>query len=62
MKILTLSDRVDELIYSPAIKHLFNDVDLVLGCGDLPHYYLEFIVTMIGGPLFYVVGNHANAI
>ena len=62
MKILTLSDRVDELIYSPAIKHLFNDVDLVLGCGDLPHYYLEFVVTMLGGPLFYVVGNHANAI
>jgi Icc-related predicted phosphoesterase len=62
MKILTVSDKVEEIIYSPAIKHLFGDVDVVLGCGDLPHYYLEFIVTMIGGPLFYVVGNHANAI
>jgi Icc-related predicted phosphoesterase len=62
MKILTISDKVDELLYSPAIKHLFADVDLVLGCGDLPHYYLEFIVTMLGGPLFYVVGNHANEI
>ena len=27
-------------------------MDLVLGCGDLPAYYLEFIVTMLGGPLF----------
>jgi Icc-related predicted phosphoesterase len=53
---------VDELIYSPAIKVLFDDVDLVLSCGDLPHYYLEFIVTMLGGPLFYVIGNHANAV
>jgi Icc-related predicted phosphoesterase len=62
MKILTVSDKVNELIYSPAIKHLFGDVDLVLGCGDLPLHYLEFIVTMLGGPLFYVVGNHANAV
>jgi Icc-related predicted phosphoesterase len=47
------------MIHSPALKRQFGDVDLVLGCGDLPHYYLEFIVTMLGGPLFYVIGNHA---
>jgi uncharacterized protein len=62
MKILTVSDKVEQLIYSPAIKRLFGDVDLVLGCGDLPFYYLEYIVTMLGGPLFYVIGNHANAV
>ena len=62
MKILAVSDKVDELLYSPAIKHLFKDVDLVLGCGDLPFHYLEFLVTMLGKPLFYVVGNHANEI
>jgi Icc-related predicted phosphoesterase len=62
MKILTVSDRVEALIYSPAIKRYFADVDLVLGCGDLPFYYLEFIVTMLGGPLFYVIGNHANEV
>lgn len=62
MRILAISDKVDELLYSPAIKQLCGDVDLVLGCGDLPYYYLEFIVTMLGGPLFYVIGNHANAI
>jgi Icc-related predicted phosphoesterase len=62
MKILTVSDKVDELIYSPAIKRLGADVDLVLGCGDLPAYYLEFIVTMLGGPLYYVIGNHANEV
>jgi len=62
MKILTVSDKVDELLYSPAIRQRFADVELVLSCGDLPHYYLEFIVTMLGGPLFYVIGNHANAV
>ena len=62
MKILAVSDKVEEIIYSPAIKRLFGDVDMVIGCGDLPFYYLEFIVTLLGGPLFYVIGNHANAI
>lgn len=62
MKILTISDKVEQLLYSPAIKRLYGDVDLVLGCGDLPFYYLEFVVTMLGGPLFYVIGNHANAV
>jgi hypothetical protein len=62
MKILTISDRIDELIYSPAIRRDFGDVAMVLGCGDLPYYYLEFIVTMLGGPLFYVIGNHANEV
>ena len=62
IKILSVSDKVDEVLYSPALKRLFADVDLVLGCGDLPFYYLEFIVTMLGGPLFYVIGNHANAV
>ncbi len=59
MKILTISDKVDPQLHSPEIRRLYGDVDVVLGCGDLPHYYLEYIVTMIGGPLFYVIGNHS---
>jgi hypothetical protein len=62
MKILTVSDKTDPLLYSPAIKRLYGDVDLVFGCGDLAAYYLEFIVTMLGKPLFYVIGNHANEV
>ena len=62
MKILTVSDKTEPLLYSPAVKRLYGDVDLVLGCGDLPFYYLEFLVTMLGGPLFYVIGNHANEV
>jgi Icc-related predicted phosphoesterase len=62
MRILTVSDRVEEVIYSSALGRLFGGADLVLGCGDLPYYYLEFITTILGGPLFYVMGNHGNAI
>ncbi len=61
MRILSVSDKVDEFLYSPAIARILGGVDLVLGCGDLPFYYLEFITTMLGGPLYYVMGNHGLA-
>jgi len=62
MKILTLSDTVDDRVYSSAIRERFGDVDLIISCGDLPFEYLEFVVTMLGKPLFYVLGNHAQAL
>jgi uncharacterized protein len=58
VKLLALSDEVVDHIYSTQIKANFADVDLVLGCGDLPYYYLEFVVSMLDKPLYYVPGNH----
>lgn len=58
MKILAISDEVVDLIYSPRLKDQFAEVDLVLGCGDLPFYYLEYIVTVLNTPVYYVPGNH----
>ena len=42
MKVLAVSDRVQEQIYSPAIRTRYSDVGLVLGCGDLPYYCLLY--------------------
>ena len=58
MEFLTVSDEGVPAIYSLNIKERFRGIDCVLGCGDLPPYYLEFIVTMLGKPCFYVHGNH----
>lgn len=58
VRILALSDEVVEGVYSPAIRQRVGEVDLVLGCGDVPFYYLEFVVTMLDVPLYYVHGNH----
>ena len=58
MKILALSDQVVEHLYSPLIKERFGDVDLVVGCGDLPNYYLDYVVSMLNVPLTHVPGNH----
>lgn len=59
MKILAVSDVELDIIYSPMITQRFQDVDLVIGCGDLPYYYLEYMISMLNRPLYYVKGNHA---
>ena len=58
MKLLLISDKIIEHLYSSSITERFKDIDFVISCGDLPNYYLEYIVTMLNKPLFYVLGNH----
>ena len=58
MKILAVSDTVVDRLYSPNVGEYFRDVDLVLGCGDLPYEYLEFLVSSFNVPLLYIPGNH----
>jgi Icc-related predicted phosphoesterase len=60
MKILAVSDVEVDMINSPLITQRFNDVDLVISCGDLPIYYLEYIISMLNRPLYYVRGNHSQ--
>lgn len=59
MKILAVSDKVVEWIYSPRIHLKLSDIDLAVGCGDLPMEYLEFIVSALDIPVYYVQGNHS---
>lgn len=58
MKILAVSDQVVERLYTLASNGHFRDVHLILACGDLPYAYLEYLVTTINVPLYYVPGNH----
>jgi Icc-related predicted phosphoesterase len=60
MKILAVSDVEVDMIYSPLVVQRFKDVDMIIGCGDLPYYYLEYVVSMLNKPLYYVNGNHAQ--
>jgi Icc-related predicted phosphoesterase len=57
-KILAVSDQVVERIYALAADGHFQDVDLILGCGDLPYTYLEYLLSILNIPLCYVPGNH----
>jgi uncharacterized protein len=61
MKILAISDQVIDRLYSPAVRDNYPDVKMLIGCGDLPYNYLEFLVSIFNVPLFYVPGNHDPA-
>ena len=58
VKILVLSDEVVERLYSLCTSGHFSEIELILGCGDLPYPYLENLLTFLNLPLFYVPGNH----
>ena len=58
MKILSVSDQIDPRIYSDKLKERHSDVAFVLSCGDLPNEYLEFIISGLNQPLYFIHGNH----
>lgn len=58
MKILAVSDQVAPILYSSTVRQSFPDIDLIIGCGDLPFYFLEYLVSALDVPLLYVCGNH----
>jgi len=58
MKILAVSDRVMDQLYCTDVRAKYPDIDLIIGCGDLPFYYLEFLVSALDRRLVYVRGNH----
>lgn len=58
MKFLCVSDQIDPLIYSTGIKERFKDVDAVLCAGDLPLDYIDFIVSSLNKPTYFIFGNH----
>lgn len=62
MKLLTVSDKECLRVYSSKIKERFHDVDIAIGCGDLSYYYLEYIISSLDVPLYFVRGNHAKAV
>jgi Icc-related predicted phosphoesterase len=55
-RILAIADEVDAALYGDALHRLRPDV--IVSCGDLPHEYLENLVTRASVPLVYVPGNH----
>jgi Icc-related predicted phosphoesterase len=62
LKILSLSDKIVPFVYSTQIRSRFQGVDLLLGCGDLPYYYLEYALTSLNIPMLFVRGNHDHVV
>lgn len=58
MKILSISDQIDPLVYSNSLKIRHGEIEFVISCGDLSYMYLEYIISVLNRPLYFVHGNH----
>ncbi|MEW5868627.1 MAG: metallophosphoesterase [Chloroflexota bacterium] len=57
-----MSDKIVPFIYSPQVRKRFRDVDLIIGCGDLAYYYLEYVLNALDRPMYFVRGNHDKVV
>lgn len=58
MNILCVADEEEKGLWDYYKPESLKGVDLIVSCGDLNPDYLQFLVTMSGGPLLYIHGNH----
>ncbi|MFK0244332.1 metallophosphoesterase [Amycolatopsis azurea] len=56
MKALVVADEVEERLWTSAVRN--HQADLVIGAGDLPYEYLEFLAGALDVPCVFVPGNH----
>ncbi len=58
LRLLAVSDVVEPYLYSSELKSRIGEIDLLVSCGDLPPYYLDFLVSVFDVPMVHVLGNH----
>jgi Icc-related predicted phosphoesterase len=58
LKILAVCDEVDSRLYGGRALRHHTAPDLILSCGDLPSYYLDYLVSTLDVPLYAIHGNH----
>ena len=59
MKILAVSDvELPQLQNAQHLRETYSDVDMLISCGDMPAFYLDFIGSILSRPMYYVRGNH----
>ena len=58
LRVLAVADHVEPQLYDNGVADWLGPVDVIISCGDLPPYYLDFLVSTLGAPLFHVLGNH----
>ncbi|MBP2476502.1 Icc-related predicted phosphoesterase [Crossiella equi] len=55
-RVLVVSDEVVAHLWTEQVRQ--HEVDLILGAGDLPFDYLEYLVSTLDRPCVFVPGNH----
>ena len=62
MKILAISDKINTDFYENFKRSRFQGIELLIACGDLSRYYLNFLIDALNVPCFFVPGNHDAAL
>jgi len=62
VRILAICDEVDPRLYGPGLVERRGQYDLLLSCGDLPPYYLDFVASTLNLPIYGVHGNHDDSL
>jgi hypothetical protein len=62
LNLLSLSDIPLSIIHSAQAAERFRSTDLILGCGDLSYEYMEYVISRLDVPLYYVRGNHSKGV
>jgi uncharacterized protein len=58
IKILSVSDKVEQHLLERTTSCLPEKPDIILACGDLPPEYLTQLRELYNTPLYYIEGNH----
>ena len=58
MRLLCVSDTTRSLAFSPSIKSVYHDTDIILSAGDMPLESYDYMSTMLSRDVYYVYGNH----
>ena len=62
MRVLTISDQIDSSLYDQQAASRFAEVEHLLCCGDLPYYYIEYVLNCLIVPCYFVRGNHSGEV
>ena len=62
VRILAICDEVDKRLYGQGIEAKRGQYDLLLSCGDLPAYYIDYVASMLHLPVFGIHGNHDGSL
>jgi hypothetical protein len=62
VRILAICDEVDGRLYNPSLADRRGQYDLLLSCGDLPPYYIDFVASSLSIPIYGVHGNHDGSL
>lgn len=58
MRVLAVADEVQPQLYNCSVTDWIPHIDLIISCGDLAPFYLDFLMSTLMAPLIHVIGNH----